>query len=181
MKKIMKYQTLLVGISLLCAAGTAVADHHMTDSPSDHYRANEFDVDLFGGATVGQTTLEHLSRRRIRDNGNLGAGVGISYFITRYVGIGADAYTESTADSIVDSASANVIFRLPLGQSGVAPYIFGGGGRQFDPTELWLGQFGGGLEYRFNHNVGVFADGRYVMADGTSNYGLFRLGLRLAF
>ena len=44
----------------------------------------------------------------------------------------------------------------PLGNCGLSPYVLGGGGRQFDPTELWFAQFGAGLEYRFCRNVGAW-------------------------
>lgn len=107
--------------------------------------------------------------------------MGVGYFFTRNFGVGADAYTENAGHSFVDSASGNLLVRFPLGESGFSPYLLGGGGRQFDPIELWFGQAGAGLEYRFCRNAGLFTDGRYVLTDGTPNYGLFRLGVRLAF
>jgi hypothetical protein len=74
-----------------------------------------------------------------------------------------------------------LIARFPIGESGFAPYVFGGGGRQFDPIELWFGQVGGGLEFRFTPNVGLFTDVRYVLTDGAEDHGLARLGVRLVF
>ena len=181
MKELMTYQTLITGAFLLCATGSALGAEKAAFSKDDRYRAQEVDVDIFASGSLGQTTLEHLSGSRITHDGRLGAGVGLGYFFTRNFGVGVDAYTENVGHSFVDSASANFIARVPLGNSGFAPYAFGGGGYQFDPVALWYGQAGAGLEFRFTRSVGLFVDGRYVFTDGTPNYGLFRGGLRLAF
>ena len=85
------------------------------------------------------------------------------------------------AYSLRDSASGSLIGRFPLGRSGFAPYAYGGGGRQFDLTELWFAHAGAGMEYRFTPRLGTFIDARYVFTDGTKNYGLGRVGLRLSF
>ena len=181
MKKIIKHGMLLTGTCVLCLAGSALADESVMDRGTERYQAHEFNVDAFGSASIGQTTIEHLSGSRIRDNGRLGAGAGVSYFFTRNIGVGVDAYSADLNHHFVDSASANLIVRFPLGNSGFAPYVLGGGGRQFDPTRLWFVQAGAGLEYRFCRNVGLFTDGRYVITERAPNYGLFRLGVRLAF
>lgn len=181
MKKLITHRMLITGICLLCTSGAALTAEEMAPSKKDRYQANEFNVDLFASGSVGQTTLENISGENIKHDGRLGAGAGLSYFFTRNFGVGVDAYTENAGHSFVDSASANLLLRFPLGKSGFAPYVLGGGGRQFDPIELWYGQAGAGIEYRFTHRAGLFADGRYVFTDGTPNYGLFRLGVRLAF
>ena len=147
----------------------------------DLYRGNELSVDAFGTASLGQYTIEHPSNQSVRQDTKFGAGAGINYFITRYIGIGAEAYSQNTTGTFIDSASANLMLRLPLGQSGFAPYIMGGGGHQFDQTDFWFGQAGGGMEYRFCPNVGVFLDARAVWPNETKNYGVARLGLRFAF
>ncbi len=181
MKILMSYGNIITATVLLSATASALAAEKMVYSESDRYQPQEISVDLFGSGSLGQTTLEHLSGDNIKHDGRLGAGAGLNYFFTRNFGVGIDAYTENAGHSFVDSASANLIVRFPLGQSGFAPYLLGGGGRQFDPIELWYGQAGLGLEYRFTHSVGIFLDGRYVFTDGTPNYGLFRGGVRLAF
>ena len=76
---------------------------------------------------------------------------------------------------------SNLIARLPILDTGVAPYIFGGGGYQFDEVAQKFAQGGAGLEFRFARHVGFFVDARYVFADRTQNYGLGRAGLRLNF
>ena len=190
--------TLLVTGTSLCAADansvsessattttagteTMSKDQGLQYDKTDYYRANELSVDIFGTASIGRYTLEHWSGPRVRQNTEGGVGTGLNYFITRNIGIGADAYSENTSGAFIDSASASLILRLPLGQSGFAPYAFGGGGRQFDLGRVWFGQAGVGVEYRFTPHVGAFLDVRGVVPDETKYYGVARLGLRFAF
>jgi len=145
------------------------------------YRAKETSLDLFGTVSVGQEIINNISRRRVEDNGRLGLGAGVNHFFTRHLGFGGDAYTENTQHSFVDNTSGNFIVRFPFESVRLAPYAYGGAGYQFDPGRLWFGQAGGGLEFRFSKQVGIFADARYVFTDGTQNFGVGRLGLRLPF
>jgi len=138
-------------------------------------------LDVFGSASLGKYSVDHLSSEQIRHNTRLGAGLGLSYFITRNIGIGAEAYSEDTSGPFIDSASANLIARFPVGQTGFAPYAFGGGGQQFDLNKVSFGQAGGGFEYRFNPKVGIFTDLRMVWPTETKYFAVARLGLRLTF
>jgi hypothetical protein len=63
----------------------------------------------------------------------------------------------------------------------VAPYAFGGAGRQFDPVIQWTWDAGGGIEWRFTPHAGIFLDARYVWCDDTEDYGLARLGVKFGF
>ena len=183
----MKNKMFVGGTILMLAAMSALSQDSVTNSQSlqydqsKYYRCNELSLDAFGTGSLGEYTLDHPSNNRIRQNTKFGAGAGINYFITRYIGIGADAYSENTTGAFVDSASGSLILRLPLGQSGFAPYIFGGGGYQFDMAKQGFGQAGGGMEYRFTPHVGVFIDARGVVPRETKYYGVGRLGLRFAF
>ena len=159
----------------------SVNDQQMQSGCCDLYRANELSMDVFGSASLGKYSIDHLSSDRVRHNTRLGLGLGLTYFITRNIGIGAEAYSEDTSGPFIDSASANLTLRLPLGQSGVAPYIFGGGGEQFDLNRLSFGQAGVGIEFRFTPNVGIFTDARMVWPTETQYFGVARLGLRFAF
>lgn len=193
-------QVLITASIALLAASTAFADeprsvHDNTDRAAyrssvdrhgvEHdwrtYRANEFNLDLFGTGTVGKQTLEHASVHRVERDGRLGAGVGLSYFLSRYIGVEAEAYSESTAHNFIDNVGGNLVGRLPIGNIGLAPYIFGGGGRQCDPLYQWTLDAGAGLEWRVASRVGIFVDARYVWADKTRDYGLGRLGLKFGF
>jgi len=168
--------------ALAAAVGMGAGTVHAQGLASDPlFNAHETSLDLFGSVSIGQETINHISRERVEDNGRLGLGLGGNHFFTRNLGLGLDAYTENTQHSFVDNASANLIVRFPFDPIHLAPYVFGGGGRQFDPSELWFGQLGAGLDVRFTKAIGIFADARYVFTDGTRNFGVGRLGLRLAF
>jgi hypothetical protein len=186
-KHIMKNTLIAGGTILMLAATSVLGQDNATNKPGsyfdqgDLYRASELSVDAFGTASIGKYTLDHPSDARVRHNARLGAGAGINYFFTRNIGIGAEAYSENTTGTFVDSASANLTLRLPLGQSGFAPYVFGGGGRHFDALKEWFAQAGAGVEYRFTPHVGVFVDARGVLPDEARYYGVARLGMRFAF
>jgi hypothetical protein len=165
---------------------TAGADNSGSDKgvhydQNGYYRCNELSLDAFGVGSLGSYTINNLSSKRVRQNSKFGAGAGINYFITKYVGIGALAYSENTSGTFIDNVAGNLILRLPLGQSGFAPYVFGGVGHQFDGAKLWFGQAGAGMEYRFTRNIGAFVDVCAVWPNETKYYGIGRLGLRFAF
>jgi hypothetical protein len=178
---------LIGGTILMLAAMSALSQDSVTNSQSphydqgDYYRSSELSLDGFGTASLGSYAIDHPSNNRIRQNTEFGAGAGVNYFITRYIGIGAEAYSENTTGVFIDNASGNLILRLPLGQSGFAPYAFGGGGHQFDAAKLWFGQAGAGMEYRFTPHIGVFLDARAVWPNETKYYGVARLGMRFSF
>ncbi len=183
----MKNKMMIGGTILMLAAMSALGQDTMTNNRSlqydqgDIYRANELSLDGFGTGSDGSYTIDHPSNNRIRQNTQGGAGAGINYFLTRNFGIGAEGYSENTSGVFIDNASGNLILRLPLGQGGFSPYIFGGGGHQFDAAKLWFGQAGAGLEYRFTPHVGIFVDARAVWPNETKYYGVARAGLRFAF
>jgi hypothetical protein len=166
---------------LTLGAETAAADQNPPPHQHGLYRAGELSVDAFGTAALGRYSIDHWSNSRIRNDSKLGAGLGLNYFFCRHLGIGADVYSENTTRAFVDSAEANLILRLPLGHCGFAPYIFAGGGHQFDMVKASFGQAGAGVEYRFTRQVGVFLDARGVVPDETRGYGVARLGARFAF
>jgi hypothetical protein len=180
MKQLMKLG-ILIGVNILLLAAQPAFSAHWTDKDGEKYRANETSLDLFGSGSVGQETLNRISDERLRHDLRLGAGAGLNHFFTRHFGLGVEAYSENTGHSFVDDASISLIGRLPLGNSGFAPYVYGGAGHQFDPIELNHLHAGGGLEYRFTPKVGLFVDARYVFTDETKDYGLGRVGLRFTF
>lgn len=183
MKTTAKNQLLLGGTILLLAAKSTLGQDATaaTTNLSADYKACELSVDGFGTASLGEYTIDHLSGARVSHDTRLGGGLGVNYFFTQYVGVGAEAYTENNSDSWVNSASANLLLRLPLGQSGFAPYLLAGGGHHFADVSNWFVQAGAGMEYRFNPNVGVFVDARGVLPNRTEFSGLARLGVRFAF
>jgi hypothetical protein len=168
---------------------TAVAwGTNSVDSPNTNdqdrplFSANELSLDLSGSYIAPERGIKHLFETSIKhDRGTWGGDVGVNYFITRNIGIGADANMSANGGNFVDAVLGDLTLRLPLGNSGFAPYVFGGGGRTTDQTWQWVGQAGVGLEYRFSRRIGVFADGRYIWAQHTSDALLLRAGLRIVF
>jgi len=159
------------------------------------YTANELSLDLSGSFIAGERHLSKLFETNIR-HGRWGGNAGINYFFTRELGVGGDINMSDNGGRFVDQALGQLIARWPFDPSGFAPYIFGGGGRGFDnpvphvnaDNEVeggnsweWLGDLGVGFEYRLNPATGIFADGRYIWADKTSDRLLLRAGLRLVF
>jgi len=167
----------------LALTSSAWAEHegNVHDDVDGPYHANEFVFESFGSASFGRETIDNISANRIENDARLGVGIGMSYFFIRNFGIGADATIENTQHSFVDNVSTSAIFRIPIGTSGFAPYVYGGGGHEFDLTKQWFAHFGGGMEFRFSHAWGIFTDARYVLVDKTANYGVARLGFRASF
>ena len=134
-------KTILISGVLLLVAGTSLRADDTTDTsltykqdPDQMYRASEFSLGAFGMGTVGERTLDHFTGHNISQHGRMGAGADAEYFFTRYIGIEAEAWTENTQHSFVDDTGGNLVIRIPIGNIGLAPYAFGGGGHSFDPV-----------------------------------------------
>jgi hypothetical protein len=186
--KITKIVTITAGLLLVAGAAKAAEEswwttHFVSDMTTPRYRPHEFSLDLFGSYQAPEEKFSRLFRTDIRSTGIWGGGVGLNYFLTPIVGIGADSNFGDNRGAFVDHVVGSLFLRLPLGASGVAPYIYGGGGRGIDPAWQWLGHAGVGLEYRFNPATGIFMDGRYIWAEksGYSDSLLLRAGLRIVF
>jgi hypothetical protein len=135
------------------------------------YSSQESSVDLFGF---------YGSRNK---NGNstsaAGSGVGYNYFFTQNFGVGADSYADAFTWPYL--LNANGIFRYPIPQTTVAPYLFAGVGRQWWHAPQWMGNVGGGIEYRppnVKPHIGFFTDVRGVFTAETKDYAVVRFGFR---
>lgn len=160
-------------------ARNAVTYEHATNLL---YSANELSLDVGGSYFAGQRGVTHLFDTSIKGRrGTWGGDVGLNYFFLRELGVGVDANMADNGGNLVDAVAVNLIGRFPLGNSRFAPYVFGGGGRTTERSWDWMGQAGLGLEFRFNHTVGLFTDGRYQWARNTGDGLLMRAGLRIAF
>jgi len=183
---------LVITAGLGLAASTARAQSFETrlryDEGADKYPPHEFSVDLFGTYAGkdrwGGKTFLASSGNPGKDD-QFGGGLGVNFFFTRFIGIGADSYLEEWKWPY--RINGSVILRYPLqwkeAAGGLAPYIFGGGGREFKYLTQWTYHGGGGLEFRWNRYTGVFSDARRVFSDRTSDldYTLVRFGMRLSF
>ena len=71
---------------------------------------------------------------------------------------------------------ANLIVRLPIECAHLAPYVYGGGGYQFEPGDEWFAQVGAGVDVRVTQNWGLFVDARYVIPrHGNDQFGVGRV------
>ena len=159
----------------------SVMDRDQLISSDQLYRRQELDVDLFGSASIGQQTLEHFSGSRYEHRGLWGGGGGITAYFCRYIGVGGEFNGDTRSGRFVDSASGIVYLRLPILNTGLAPYVFGGGGYQFEEVRQSFGQGGVGLEFRFCKHFGAFVDGRWIFAPHTDDSALARAGVRISF
>jgi len=98
-------------------------------------------------------------------NGGFGGGIGIDYFLRRYVGIGVEGnwFPGGEKDAVITQIIGNVFLRYPVdiegGHFSIAPYVFGGGGGLWDSkTSAGEGHIGAGLAVRFSEHWGIFAD-----------------------
>lgn len=110
-----------------------------------------------------------------------GGGFGINFFFARYFGIGYEASwygNNGTAEHM--PVNGNLFLRYPICSLNLSPYVMVGGGAGWDGNLVGYGNAGGGLEYRFTDNIGVFVDGRYFYG-GPGNVANLRSGLRFAF
>jgi hypothetical protein len=143
------------------------------------YHAQEVSVDLYGAGMLHESDFNDGARAR--HNLRYGGGAGLNLFFTRFIGIGADADSISFHHSFVDTTTGNLILRLPIPGTGLAPYLFGGAGYQFQGIDQVVGGGGIGLELRVVQHFSFFVDARYLAAQKTEDFGLGRAGVRLSF
>jgi hypothetical protein len=159
---------------LLLALPLMAADKAPAPPPvaEPFYRAGEFNLDLYGTGSIGDSD-------RNPNNIRVGAGAGATYFFTRGLGFGFRGETDNAGHSFVDRATGRVIVRAPLWDR-IAPYGYVDGTFNFE-VDKWSAGAGGGLEYRFFRNVGVFAEAGLLV--DTEGDGKMRgaAGLRLSF
>jgi hypothetical protein len=172
---------LVLSVALMAMVVSSNAQRSLYSGQKSLYNAKESSFDLFGSYVAAEHGVSHVLETSIRD-GSFGGGIGMNYFASQKLGFGMDAVMSANGGSFIDSTSMSLLGRLPLGQSGVAPYLLAGGGRAYEPSVQWIGQAGVGLELRTEKTLGLFVDGRYVWGEhsGTDRV-VLRGGLRLVF
>jgi hypothetical protein len=170
--------------------------------PVSYFRLNEFDIGAFG--TYGTNFGSQDNHRGIGDHA-WGGGVDVAYFPWLYGGfrIQGSVISLIPGDNTAGIVSGSFILRYPLDlrwpNVHLAPYAIAGVGGLIDgyngfseveATERVhrrtkskvLGDFGGGLEYRFTPHLGLFGETTYNVVDGPRNNFLqVNWGLRYAF
>lgn len=172
--------TVLAGFSLASTitaqAGTdskSFKDKVVVVEDTCRFRDMEIQIDSFYSGFVGSGGSELRT--------GSGGGFGVNFFFARYFGIGYEATwydNGGTAEHM--PLNGNFFIRYPICSINLAPYVMVGGGAGFDGTTIGYGNVGGGLEYRFTNNIGIFADGRYFYG-GSGNVANLRGGLRFSF
>ena len=182
--------------SAVATAGTPITygkETKETITPPDTcFAEHEFQIDIFGQYSVGEGPNEV---QLFRDHG-WGGGIGFNYFFTRNWGVGVDAawlYAKEgpavdveEGHTVLHNFSGSLIFRIPIDELCLAPYIYAGGGAAVD-GEQWATAHGGvGVEYRFAPGKGIFVDSRWTyLGDRYGlddlNYFSTRVGFRLTF
>ena len=126
-----------------------------------------------------------------KTGGGVGGNIGINYFFNRYIGIGLDTsiggFWPSSGQNAqtVDSLQAELYLRYPIDSLKLAPYAMIGGGGNWGGASQGDGNIGGGVEWRFANNMGLFADCRWLYGGsngiGQLSMALPRVGLRFNF
>jgi hypothetical protein len=150
------------------------------DNDLELYHPFEFSVD---GSVIGVLHAYDFNNGGLhRRNYRFGGDAGANFFFTKYIGIGGDAFAVTGhSPSFVNTATGNLIFRIPIGNTGLAPYLIGGAGYQFEHVDQIVGGGGVGLEIRLVPHFSIFADARYLAAVKTPDYGFARAGVRISF
>ncbi|MES2570980.1 MAG: hypothetical protein V4710_13115 [Verrucomicrobiota bacterium] len=170
---------LVVGIAAASSAfaGTEVSYKDFKTPaplPEPCFRDTEFQLDTFGSFTDN-------ARRSIYRDG-WGGGLSINFFFARYFGLSAEGNVYDGDAGGVWNPDGRLILRYPFeGSFCWAPYIFGGGGAQFDGTSCGTWHAGGGAEWRVTHELGIFAEGRYTWTAQDNDAAQYRVGFRIVF
>jgi hypothetical protein len=166
--------------------------------------------DFYRGANGNFLDGPGTSTRQLSGRPSWGGGLAINYFFARFFGVGLEqSLYGRNAASRSDfgdygmmrwATIGNVFFRYPIDRLNLAPYaMIGGGanygacpdftprsagGRRYVMAGQGFGHVGGGLEYRFTENVGVFSDARYLFSSVNGLPAaqlMWRYGVRVAF
>ncbi|HKQ38592.1 MAG TPA: hypothetical protein VJ063_10980 [Verrucomicrobiae bacterium] len=163
----------IVGLMLLLSAGRA-ADWNerwrYDRNSDDKFKEPDVTLDLFG---------TWANQNRHGNDDRFGGGLGVTAYFVRYVGIGADTWIDEWKAPY--RANANLLLRVPIGQSGLAPYAIGGGGREWKYIPQWSLHAGGGLQLKLNQYTALFGDWRRVFPEDTPDFHLVRFGLNVGF
>ena len=170
--------SLVMTLSLACAAFAA--------DTGSLFNANELQVTLGTSYVVDYQAKNIESAFAAPYDFNLEAGV--SYFLTRNLGLEAWVPFYQTEGVSVSEVQAGLLFRLPLASEtplfkNIAPYLGLGGVYTWENGSEWAYIAKVGAEWRFNKKWGLFAEGQYRNQDFEWNKGatIIAGGLRLCF
>jgi len=164
----------LTRLILIAAASLALALPELAPAQNNAktielYQANEVNIDLLGSLTTPDL-----------DSYTKGAGVGLSYYLTKNIGIGASIAGDWTdKGQLVDQVGGSLLYRIPIERSAIT---FRGGATYALDREGWDLELGPGIEHRFSPNIGVFTEALMLKRLDTGDVNAIgRAGIRLAF
>lgn len=162
MKKTFAFLFIIVPMLLLYSFVATAAEE-----TTEYYKAG-LSIDVFGSARTPDLN-------KYRD----GAGLGLNFWFANGLGIGAEALSENTAHSVVDTFQGSALWRIASGRSALN--LLGGVGNNFETDELFI-SVGAGPEYAFTKYFHVFGTARAVKPiEGGDIHALFTAGIRLSF
>lgn len=161
-------KTILIAAFALLTINLHAADIEF----SKKFQSNEWNLDAYG---TGQIANESRSK----DDLSLGAGVGLTYWVTRGFGFGFRGESTDLVHSAVDTGIGRLSARAPLWDT-VAPYGYVDGGFNFEHNQ-WQAGAGGGLDFRFFNGWSFFAEAGLDVTTRGAGSGKGAVGLRLLF
>jgi hypothetical protein len=167
----------LLGMTAAVAGAGDLSPPIVDLAPDPVFLDNELQIDFYGSSLEGAFSGS--------DN-SWGGGLGVNYFFTHTLGLGADVgyYSASAGDNW--SGALSGIFRVPIEPLSIAPYAYAGiSGSWTDLDTADYDAFGPhvgvGLDWRWTSSIGAFTDFRYTFLDDGPDTRLFRAGIRLSF
>lgn len=171
-----KYIKLMVIAMAMASTGIAGSDFKSnknvvtTECRFDDY---ELQLDLFGSGAFYK-----------QGNPAWGGGAGLNYFFLKYIGLGVEQTLVGKESGTEWGTFGNLFLRYPICSWNLAPYAVAGLGAVYGQNNSVLaGTVGGGIEYRFTKNIGIFVDARWLYNPSVSDSGavVARTGLKFAF
>jgi hypothetical protein len=186
MKKTLLSLALALATTSFCCAGESVSSKKVIVTTDDcRFHAHEWQIDSSTAGLVGMSGGESKQ--------GLGGNLGVSYFFSKYLGLGVDDSVGSEHNAGMSgfsglqaytSLQADLLLRYPICAWNLAPYAMIGGGATWGPSSQGDGNVGGGFEWRFMKNLGFFADCRWLYGNNGNfalSQALPRVGIRLSF
>ena len=170
--------TLGAGTAFAGTMAAPVMDKNPVLAPENCYQAGELVVKPFFNVTIFDKVGDHGDWGR---DDYYGGGLALDYFLTDRIGLGLEGSWIDTP-SVLQNYNVNLTYRLTDPANCLSLYGLVGGGVFANGSAVGAFHVGGGVEYRFTHNMGAFVDGRYTWIDGGDvTAAVIRAGLSFKF
>ncbi len=162
----------LTALTLAALAASAFAGKEIAPplEPEPAFGETELQLDVYGAFVEA-------------DSDGFGGGLAITYFFHRNFGFTLDTNASESNSETLWQHSAGIVGRYPFEINGtyLSPYLKATGGIQSrDGTDAFVA-LGGGVEWRVNPRLGIFAEATYGFAQDESDFVNIRAGVRFVF